>query len=943
MINTITSHLELLNNSPSVEEKVACAHRAIDEIRGFAIPRERKVAILRLADQLPATDPFLPLYRESCDLIDDINDGEEQRDAILGIVREIPAEGAFLSLYGEVMGKALAAAGTIHDPKHRKSTILRLAHGIPKRPETEPLFLLAMTDAVETAARIDDRFVRSYSLVDMADELPMIAGFIPLRLHALRLAIGVEEGAGYKRYSLKEIAKELPQSCDYAFYRKYTLLGIAKDLPHRAEFFELYKEALQLAIDAAEYIEEPYYRKYALIFIAKALPKTEEFHPLFIKVMAHAYEVTTKIKDPFVMKYALIDLLQETPKSEEFFTLLNLMIEGILSFFTVRKRVEDLELVDVIDYILIAEEKKIKESTKKRYTRTKYALMVAKELNKFGEDLNDIRLIDIMKPYTHRWIQPKELRNAVRRIVTHLEKLREEHHGCEMEKPLLAGYTYFADKSHEALQKRDAAREDCISIDLGATNTVVARKKRGEQPESVSIPSISKTYGDVHVIPTRLDPKTSMIGLEAAGEDVVVNFKKMLLEGRKEGTVYMESYVNSLYDHLKREIALPQWYSFLTSSHIDRLYVTVPVGFHDYRRAIGEIVEKVKRGMEVVFLEEPLAAAIGYQVAEVSDKIVLIIDFGGSTLDLMMVRLNIKGVHIVSKPDRSKILGGHDIDTWLAEFIEGKIEGDVAGRRMTLLGKAEEIKIALSDSSEVACAWDGSDICAITRDDFEEILVKHDFYKTIDRALTNIMGRAGKIGVKREMIEAILLTGGSSQIPSFKEKIGDLFPALREENAIYDHSPLSAVATGAALYGTRDIIDRHLGLAYALRYNTGEKGAPHGYEILFEKGESFPFEKIYTLTPARALGDQKSIYLEFFEIPERHIVRRWEKESGEEVIKQIVKLADDTALRAFKIVTLSFVEPLTTSVAATFSVDKGGHLTIKYGNNITLNTGIRLQ
>ncbi|MFQ5587044.1 MAG: Hsp70 family protein, partial [Thermodesulfobacteriota bacterium] len=626
-----------------------------------------------------------------------------------------------------------------------------------------------------------------------------------------------------------------------------------------------------------------------------------------------------------------------------FFPILKVMIEQILSFFTVRKRMEDLELVDVIDYILVAEEKKIKESTKKRYTRTKYALLVAKELNKFGEDLNDIRLIEVMKPYTHRWIQPKELRDAVKKIVAHLEKLQEKYHGYEIEKPLLAGYTPLADEGKEVFRQRDASAEDCISIDLGATNTVVARKKRGEQPELLSLSTISKTYGDVHVIPTRLVPKTSMIGLEATGEDVVVNFKKMLLEGRKEGARYMEIYINSLYEHLKREIALPQWYSFLTSSRIDRLYVTAPVGFHDYRKAIREIVEKAKRGMEVVFLEEPLAAAIGYQVAEESDKIVLIIDFGGSTLDLMIVRLNVNGIHIVSKPDRSKILGGHDIDTWLAEYIEEKMKGAAAGRGRALLEKAEEIKIALSDSSEVACDWEGRNICTLTRDDFEDILAEHDFYKTIDRAFANVLRRAEKIGVKREMIEAVLLTGGSSQIPSFKDKIGDLFPALREDNAIYDHSPLSAVAMGAALYGTRDIIDRHLGLAYALRYNTGEKQMPHDYEIVFEKGEAFPFEKSHTLTPARTLGDQDKIYLEFFEIPERHIVRRWEKESGEEVIKQIVKLADDTALRAFKIVTLSFGEPLSESVTVTFRVDKGGHLTIRYGNNITLDTGIRLQ
>ena len=38
-------------------------------------------------------------------------------------------------------------------------------------------------------------------------------------------------------------------------------------------------------------------------------------------------------------------------------------------------------------------------------------------------------------------------------------------------------------------------------------------------------------------------------------------------------------------------------------------------------------------GVEIEFLEEPLAAAIGYQVAEERDRIVMVIDFGGNTLD----------------------------------------------------------------------------------------------------------------------------------------------------------------------------------------------------------------------------------------------------------------------------------------------------------------------
>ena len=128
----------------------------------------------------------------------------------------------------------------------------------------------------------------------------------------------------------------------------------------------------------------------------------------------------------------------------------------------------------------------------------------------------------------------------------------------------------------------------------------------------------------------------------------------------------------------------------------------------------------------------------------------------------------------------------------------------------------------------------------VTRADLEQVLDGHEFYKTIDRTILNVLKRAEKVGLKKESIQAVLLTGGSSQIPSFKDKISHLFPELRARNQVYDHSPLTAVALGAALYGTRDITDRHIAVAYAMKYVPAREGRR---TVLFDnpgKGRAAP-------------------------------------------------------------------------------------------------------
>lgn len=886
------------------------------------------------------------------DTIHDFSDHEDKRDILINAVRDLPKTSESISLFQ----LAFDVINRIGHMDERLTTLLEFVKEIPAAKDFFPLYSKTMESLIEAVNSIKEPINRKTKLLRIADELPKTEEFIKLRLHAMRLALDLSDTPQRKKASLDEIARELPKTSDISFYRSYTLLGIAGELPKTGEFISLYKEAIQRAIDAAAIIKEPYYKWYSLIYIAIELAKKEECLTLYKQAITLAFNAAVEIKDPFAREHALIDILQELPKTAEFFPLIQQIIKEALSFYAAKTRLENIDIIGRLDYFIAGDQRRITESRKIKYTKEKYAVILARKLEQIGFQLNDIRLIETLKPYTHIWIQPAKLRMAARKTVNYLEGVRAKHHGREIERPVFVSEHHPVSHSHYAIEEK-AMPKDCIAIDIGATNTVIMKRKGSAQPEFISPASISKVCGEIYVIPTILNPETNSIGAEAKGFSVETNIKKMLLDGNPKGKEYMEKYIRILYQHLRKAAPATGKFSLFSGRLADKLYITAPVGFQNYRKAMKEIIGETIKGASLEFIEEPLAAAIGYQVAEERDKVIMLIDFGGCTLNTMILRLNINEAHVVAKPDRAKTLGGHDIDIWLAEYLAKKtgmpklIEDNLYG---LLISKAEEIKITLSAHRVAPFEWDENEICKVSREDFEDVLSRHDFYKTIDRAISYILKKAEKVGVKKNMIEAILLTGGSSQIPSFKEKIGDLFSNIREQNAIYDHSPLSAVAGGAALYPTKNlIVDRHLGMAYAIRYTTKKEPAPnpsqeedvrYSYKLILENGESLPVEKVFKITPARTLGIQDEIYLELFEVPENLLARRWVMESGMEFIKQEIMPIKDAALKGLKIITLPFKEPIDRDIYITFKIKDTGHLSVRYGEeNTEIETGIRLQ
>lgn len=866
-----------------------------------------KGTVITAVRDLPKSAESFELFKLAYDLLKRIDDGFERQLAILDLSREVPFTALFKDLYSTVMEEAIDAADamdSVRNEAHRRTT----------------------------------------ELLRIAADLPSTREFLDGRLRSWRLVLGLPDRPRMKPADHEKVAKELPKPSDLAFYRRYTLLGIARTMPKDGPFLDVYREAIALAIDSAQFHQEPFYKRYALVYIAHELRDSGRAHDLYLRAVKDAYKAAIETKDSFARQFAIIEMLSEIPREPEFYPLLQEALDQALSFFTMRKWMEDVEVYDVVDYILSAEESGMTDSKQRRFVREKYASLIAEALGKLCPDLNDVRFIQTLEPYTHVWIQPRELRDAAKKVVEHLDTLRKSFHGREITRPVFVSETHFAEDGTAYVNKRQRPESECVSIDLGATNTVVARKKGREPVEFVELAGISRRFENISIVPTVISRESNAIGTEVVDENPVTDLKQMLLDGNPLGAEYMERFFRALYIHLKKETFAAGW--LFSKNTTDILYITVPVGYQDYRSTMKRIADGVVKGSRAELIEEPLAAAVGYEVVDDVDRVMMVIDFGGSTLNTMIVRLNINEVNVIAKPERAQMLGGHDIDVWLAQYLAGKAGSSAEGELpYKLIVAAEDIKIELSRSRDAAFVWDGREVCRVTRQAFEEVLDSHDFYRLVDRTMSYVLRRAEKVGLKKESIEAVLLTGGSSQIPSFKEKIGDVFPNLRKKNLIYDHSPLSAVGLGAAMYGTRDVTDRHLGMAYAVRYSTQSVESPYSYTIVLEKGETLPFEKTFRVSPARKISPQTEFYIEIFEVPESQIARRWVSESGIEFIKQeLVSQEMDLPLKGVKTVALTFDAPVDSDVPVTFSVGMKGDLVFKYGTDgKTVDASVNLQ
>lgn len=224
---------------------------------------------------------------------------------------------------------------------------------------------------------------------------------------------------------------------------------------------------------------------------------------------------------------------------------------------------------------------------------------------------------------------------------------------------------------------------------------------------------------------------------------------------------------------------------------------SIPVDFtaearKDLLKASEAVGIKVKG-----FISESSAAYIS-KVKEIKAySKVMVIDFGGGTLDISI--LNLKNNQVYEDAVYGIKFGGDDIDKELALRIMPKVYPGISfeqldsKRKDNLMNEVERMKIEFSAYDDYTITLDKEtkhvDIDYDTFSDIVTPLIK-------DNVILPILNSMKKANVTAENIDAVILAGGSSGLRPFADIILSLFG---EKKIIFDNDYQWMVAEGAAV------------------------------------------------------------------------------------------------------------------------------------------------
>lgn len=445
------------------------------------------------------------------------------------------------------------------------------------------------------------------------------------------------------------------------------------------------------------------------------------------------------------------------------------------------------------------------------------------------------------------------------------------------------------------------------SIDLGTTNTLIA-KWVGTHAVTVALEELVDYEPAWHtpLIPSAIyfqDAGRAIIGRPAlAAREILHNtelaslgplarsFKKTLartsqqavaqvgsesISARQCATVFLRELLTATaaYEReradpnrtrMQRLVSALRWWR--KEGQVTNLTMTVPVESYEPYRAELVSISKKLGVREIRTIDEPVAAALGYGLDLTEEKHLLVVDFGGGTLDLAIVRTHPAnserhgrgpGQHRATLlAARGLIYGGETIDQWIADFGCERLRAHQSALRPMLLAQAEAIKKDLSNKASVADSsyflLQGGGRIEITRPEFLELLDKRGLYKTLETLTEATLDDCAR-EVNEAQLDAVLLVGGSTLLPGVR----DLFERLFGPQRVHYWEPFEAVVKGAAIYGAGYSVDQIVHHDYAIRVYNDNQQRPE-YERLVKRGTGYPtpnpFEtRYYAVTEGQQL------------------------------------------------------------------------------------------
>jgi molecular chaperone DnaK len=311
----------------------------------------------------------------------------------------------------------------------------------------------------------------------------------------------------------------------------------------------------------------------------------------------------------------------------------------------------------------------------------------------------------------------------------------------------------------------------------------------------------------------------------------------------------------------------------------EEIGLSVPVeAFEHYENWLSGVTESA--GIpRYRLIDEPSAAALGYGTHIQPGNTYLIFDFGGGTMHASVVLMEAEPTSIMGRRCRvlgkaGKYIGGSTIDQWIFQDILRQNSCQDYDEPVRLLSnellvaceKAKE-ELSTTEHSEIHVMDPSSSIGlngSLSRGQFEEILDRHELYTEINRIVRSAINAARERGYNEENINAVLMIGGTSAIPSVHRTLRQIFGKDR----VSHNRPLDAVARGTAAFVAGVDFYDHIQHDYAIRF-VNPTTHQYDYRIIVHKGTPYPTPApVARLSVKASYDNQSQLGLAIFEIAE---------------------------------------------------------------------------
>ena len=430
-----------------------------------------------------------------------------------------------------------------------------------------------------------------------------------------------------------------------------------------------------------------------------------------------------------------------------------------------------------------------------------------------------------------------------------------------------------------------------LAIDLGSSTTVaVFQKENGQSPELIDLSPISRSPGEVPSLIWQSIEKEEdyLVGQQ------IIDFK--LIDEDKENKLSQDFkrwigcpsidpiYTSTITPEKAGEILIHSiWEKVSRKVNIKRLVLTAPVDtYREYRNWLIKVCNSLEV-KEIALVDEPTAAAMGAGL-EPGSKL-LVLDFGGSTIDMSIVALEggegkaspiaqlvrFDGNDLEGKSTQvlrtAKVLGkagirigGKDIDRWIANLL-------LPNEKPTnsLLNIAEELKCDLSKvdiketlviSKKVITNKQEEKFLKLSRSGLEKLLIDKGLLESIKMLFNKTINIAKRNSFKLQDLDNVVLVGGGSQIPLIKDYLSNLCESIPFSTP----PPIEAIALGALNLTPGVQVKDVLNKGVSLRC-WNKKNEKHIWHPLFLAGQPWPTSKPLEIILASSINNQLCIDL----------------------------------------------------------------------------------